>query len=87
MVDKVAMKQGFPCQFHSTGAPLHGKTKKKLITFIIGLQNKPQGCSASVASAAGPFTTKSREVAVVVREWLRIQELNFHRDGIFKQIF
>jgi hypothetical protein len=19
---------GFPCQFHSTGAPLHGKTKK-----------------------------------------------------------
>jgi hypothetical protein len=47
----------FPYQFHSTGAPLHGKTKK-LITFITGLHNKPQGCGASVASAAGPFTKK-----------------------------
>jgi hypothetical protein len=46
----------FPCQFHSTGAPLHGKTKK-LIIFITGLHNKPQGCGASVASAAVPFTT------------------------------
>jgi hypothetical protein len=45
----------FPCQFHSTGAPLHEKT---LIVFITGLHNKPQGCGASVASAAGPFTKK-----------------------------
>jgi hypothetical protein len=30
----------FPCQFHSTGAPLLGKMKKKLI-FITGLHNKP----------------------------------------------
>jgi hypothetical protein len=49
----------FPCQFHSTGAPLHGKTEK-LIIFITGLHNKPQGCGASVASAAGPFTTKKK---------------------------
>jgi hypothetical protein len=48
----------FPCQFHSTGAPLHGKTKK-LITFVTGLHNNPQGCGASVASAAGPCTTKT----------------------------
>jgi hypothetical protein len=47
----------FPCQYHSTGAPLLGKTKK-LIIFITGLHNKPQGCGASVASAAGPFTKK-----------------------------
>jgi hypothetical protein len=50
----------FPCQFHSTGAPLLGKGQKIIIIifiFIIGLHNKPQGCSASVASAAGPFTT------------------------------
>jgi hypothetical protein len=47
----------FPCQFHSTDAPLQGKTKK-LIIFITGLHNKPQGCVASVASAAGPFTKK-----------------------------
>jgi hypothetical protein len=45
----------FPCQFHFTGAPLQGKTKKKIIT---GLHNKSQGCGASVASAAGLFTKK-----------------------------
>jgi hypothetical protein len=43
-----------PCYFHSTGAPLHEKTKK-LIIFITGLHNTSQGCGASVASAAGPF--------------------------------
>ena len=32
--------------------------RKKLIIFITGLHNKPKGCGASVASAAGPFTTK-----------------------------
>jgi hypothetical protein len=49
----------FPCQFHSTGAPLYAKTKKKkLIIFITGMHNNPQGCCASVASAAAPFTTK-----------------------------
>jgi hypothetical protein len=48
----------FPCQFHSTGAPLLGKMKKKkivLFIFITGLHNKPEDCGASVASAAGPF--------------------------------
>jgi hypothetical protein len=49
----------FPCQLHSTGAPLQGKTEKRLIIFITGLHNKPQGCGASVASAAGPFTIKN----------------------------
>jgi hypothetical protein len=63
VVDEMALRQVFPCQFHSTGAPLHGKTKKKkLIIFITGLHNKPQGCGASVASAAGPFTTKKMYV-------------------------
>ena len=33
-------------------------TKKKLIIFITELDNKPQGYGASVASAAGHFTTK-----------------------------
>jgi hypothetical protein len=45
----------FPCQFHSTGAALHGNIKKKIIV-ITGLHNKPQDCGASVPSAAGPFT-------------------------------
>jgi hypothetical protein len=48
----------FPYQLHSTGAPLLGKGQKIIIIFIIGLHNKPHGCSASVASAAGPLTTK-----------------------------
>jgi hypothetical protein len=46
----------FPCQFYSTGVPFLGKMKK-LIFLITGLHNKPQGCGASVSSAAGPFTT------------------------------
>jgi hypothetical protein len=53
----------FPCQFHSTGAPLLGKGQKIIIIiviFITGLRKKPQGCGASVASAAGPFTTKKK---------------------------
>jgi hypothetical protein len=50
----------FPSQFHATGAPLQGKTKK-LIIFITRLHNKPQGYGASVVSAAGPFTKKERE--------------------------
>jgi hypothetical protein len=48
-----------PCQFHYTGAPLLGKTKK-LIIFITALLNKPLGCGASVAFAAGPFTTEKK---------------------------
>jgi hypothetical protein len=48
----------FPCQFHSTGAPLHGKTEKWII-FTTGLHDKPQGCCGFVSSAAGPFTAKN----------------------------
>jgi hypothetical protein len=55
----------FPCQFHSTGAPLLGKEQKIIIIviFITGLHNKPHGCGASVASAVGPFTTKKKTAA------------------------
>jgi hypothetical protein len=59
----------FPCQFHSTGAPLQEKTKKKLIIFITGLHNKPQGCGASVASAAGPFTKKKELLTLYILEF------------------
>jgi hypothetical protein len=68
VVDKVALGQVFPpstsvfpYKFHSIGAPLHGKkNKEKLIIFITGLHNKPQGCGASVAFVAGPFTTTKK---------------------------
>jgi hypothetical protein len=33
-----------------------------LFIFITGLHNKPQGCGASVASAAEPFTTKKVQI-------------------------
>jgi hypothetical protein len=65
VVDKVALGQVFPCQFHSTGVPLLGKNKKKIIAFVTGLHNKPQGCSASVAFAAGPFTTKKNLLVAI----------------------
>jgi hypothetical protein len=61
--DKVALGQVFPRVLRFSPVNfiplLHGKNKK-LITFITGLHNKPQGCGASVASAAGPFTTKKK---------------------------
>jgi hypothetical protein len=56
----------FPCQFHSTGAPLLRKGQEiiiiiMIVTFFTGLHNNPQGCGASVASAAGPFTTNNKQ--------------------------
>jgi hypothetical protein len=64
VVDKMALGQVFPKYF---GFPLSvsfhrcsitWKNEKKII-FITGLHNKPQGCGASVASAARPFTKKN----------------------------
>jgi hypothetical protein len=49
---------GFPLSVSFHCAPLLEKGQKIIIIFITGLHNKPHGCSASVASAAGPFTTK-----------------------------
>jgi hypothetical protein len=42
------------------------RKNEKLIIFITGLHNKPQGCSASVASAAGPFTIKKTRISHVL---------------------
>jgi hypothetical protein len=64
VVDKVALGQVLPEYFSfPLSASFHQwsitrRNEKKLIIFITGLHNKPQGCGASVASAAGPFTTK-----------------------------
>jgi hypothetical protein len=64
VVEKMALGQVFPPEYF--GFPLSisfhrcsiKRKTKKLIIFITGLHNKPQGCGASVASAAGPFATK-----------------------------
>jgi hypothetical protein len=67
VVDKVAVVQAFPRILRFSPVSfippvLHYLEKrKKLIIFITGLHNKPQGCGASVASAAGSFTTKKAQ--------------------------
>jgi hypothetical protein len=67
VVDKVALGQVFPrvLQFFPVNfiPPVLHYTEKWqtliIFIFITELHNKPQGCGASVASAAGPFTIKN----------------------------
>jgi hypothetical protein len=56
---------GFPLSISFHPCSIARKNEKLIIfiiniIFITGLHNKPQGCSVSVASAAGPFTKKKR---------------------------
>jgi hypothetical protein len=50
---------GFPLSISFHRCSITRKNEKKII-FITGLHNKPQGCGASVASAAGLFTTRKK---------------------------
>jgi hypothetical protein len=47
----------FPCQFHSTGAPLKWISRRNLIIFITGLHNKPSRlrCVCSICCGALQF--------------------------------
>jgi hypothetical protein len=64
VVDKLILGQVFPEYFgFLLSVSFHWciitrKKCKNIVILIIGLQNKPQGGRASVASAAGSFTTK-----------------------------
>jgi hypothetical protein len=64
VVDNVALGQVFPRVLRFSPVNIippvlhYLEERKKRIIFITGLQNKPQGCGASVASAAGLVTTK-----------------------------
>jgi hypothetical protein len=51
VVDKVALGQVFPCQFHSTGAPLLGKMKK---SYHLSLHLYHKGCTISLKAAVRP---------------------------------
>jgi hypothetical protein len=63
VVDEVALGQ---VNFIPPVLHYNGKRKKLVILiFVIGLHNKPQGCVPSVASAAGPFTTKKKNSFVM----------------------
>jgi hypothetical protein len=50
---------GFPLSisFHRCCVTRKRTKNNNIAIFITGLKKKPQGCGASVASAAGPFTT------------------------------
>jgi hypothetical protein len=70
VVDKVALGQVCPLALRCTPVsfipPVLHYTKEEEEeeeekSFITGLHNKPQGCGASVASAAGPFTKKNHD--------------------------
>jgi hypothetical protein len=65
VVDEVALGQilprvlrFFPVNF--IPPVLHYTEKNENMIFITGLHNKPEGCVASVASAAEPFTTHKK---------------------------
>jgi hypothetical protein len=65
VVDKLAGGQIFsqvlrfyPVSFIQLVLHYTKKSEKKLIVLITGLHKKTQGCCASVASAAGPFTAE-----------------------------
>jgi hypothetical protein len=59
-----------------------------VVIFITGLHKKPQGCGASVASAAGPFTTKKLSCRFcfwnfLFEKWkydlkIHVEEITFH---------
>ena len=53
---------GFPLSVSFHLCSITWKKGKKRIIFITGLHHKPEGCSASIASAAGPFTTKKKQL-------------------------
>jgi hypothetical protein len=50
----------FPVSISFHWCSIARKRTKITIIFITGLHNKPHGCSASVASDAGPSTTKRK---------------------------
>jgi hypothetical protein len=64
MVDKVALGQVFPEYFSFTSSisfhrcSITRKKTEKLTSSSQGCTISLQGCGVSVASAAGPFTTK-----------------------------
>jgi hypothetical protein len=52
---------GFPLSISFHRCSITWKNEKKNFIFIRGLHNKPQGCGASVAAAAGPFTSHPKK--------------------------
>jgi hypothetical protein len=68
---------GFPLSISFHRCSITWKNDKKTIIFMTGLHNKPQGCSASVASAAGPFTTHNCYPLGSILPILNVVELSY----------
>jgi hypothetical protein len=58
-----------PGSVHMGFVVIHYLKKRKKLIFITRLHNKPSGCGASVASAAGPFTTKKKQNVLILILW------------------
>jgi hypothetical protein len=56
------------------------KNEKKLIIFITVLHIKPQGCGASVASAAGPFKKEKKYYGTILKVHV---DFNLHCNTLF----
>jgi hypothetical protein len=60
---------GFPLSISFHRCSITRRKEKTLIVFITGLNNKPQGYGASVASAAGSFSTKNPDYGMDDKEF------------------
>jgi hypothetical protein len=61
---------GFPCQFHSTGAPLKWKSRRNLIC-LIGLHNKPSRLRCVRSFCCGALLNKNKKTHVVTRKLIQ----------------
>jgi hypothetical protein len=82
VVEKVALGQVFPLVLRFSPVSFipsvlhYSEKRRKLIIYITWLHNKAQGCGASVASAARPFTKKSSPVFLLQNYVIRKKNNN-----------
>jgi hypothetical protein len=64
--------------FHRCSIIRKNIKKHLILIFITGLHNKPEGCGASVASAAGPFTTQKSLLLVYIHTYIHTARMHTH---------
>jgi hypothetical protein len=67
----------FSCQFHATGATLHGKLKNKII-FITGLHNKPSRLRCVRSICFGALHHKKRSILPITVDEVKLHILTPH---------
>jgi hypothetical protein len=63
---------GFPLSVSFHWCSITRKNGKKLTIFITGLHNRPQGCGASVASAAGPLKAEICQLMDLCKIYVKV---------------